>query len=62
MSRSLPVHTAICGITDYRQLRENRAICHAFTPMTPDERKGLEESLERSHAFLAYPRADYAYA
>lgn len=59
---SLPVHTAICGITDYRQLEENLAICHAFTPMTQDESKGLEKSLEQSHAFLGYPRADYAYA
>jgi aryl-alcohol dehydrogenase-like predicted oxidoreductase len=59
---SLPVHTAICGIADYRQLRENLVACYGLTAMPADERRSLEKSLEQSHAFLAYPRTDYAYA
>ena len=41
------------------RLQENLAICRALTPMAQDETKELKKSLEQSHAFLAYPHADY---
>jgi hypothetical protein len=43
-------------------LRENLGACYGLTAMPADERQRLEKSLEQSHAFLAYPGADYAYA
>ena len=56
---SLPIDIAICGTADYRQLHENLAVCHDFTPMPEDERKSLEKSMEQSQVALAYTRSDY---
>ncbi len=43
-SLSLPVSTAIVGMVNTAELRENVAAAAGFSPMSPDEMRALEES------------------
>jgi aryl-alcohol dehydrogenase-like predicted oxidoreductase len=59
---ALPVHTATCGIADYRQLHQNLAVCCGLKPMNGDERKTLERAMEGLSMTRAYPHPVYTEA
>ena len=57
---SLPLHTAICGLRDYRQLQQDLAVCYNFQPLKEHERTSLQFALNNSDRFLAYNKPSYA--
>jgi predicted aldo/keto reductase-like oxidoreductase len=59
---SLPLHTAICGMRDYAQLRQNLALCYNFQPLEERRRRDLRFAMNDSDRFLAYNKPGYARA
>ena len=57
---SLPLHAAICGLRDYRQLQQDLAVCYNFQTLKEHERTELQFALNNSDRFLAYNKPDYA--
>jgi aryl-alcohol dehydrogenase-like predicted oxidoreductase len=59
---SLPVHVAVNGIYDHKQLKHNLEVCYNFQPMPDAERHALQVALHHSDVLLAYNKPDYARA
>lgn len=59
---SLPVHVAVNGIYDHKQLRHNLEVCYNFQPMPDPERRALQFALHDSDVLLAYNKPGHAFA
>lgn len=59
---SLPVHAAVNGIYDYRQLKHNLEVCYHFQPLEGPARSALQFALHDSDVFLRYNKPGHAFA
>ncbi|MCX6909767.1 MAG: hypothetical protein NTY01_17235 [Verrucomicrobia bacterium] len=59
---SLPVHVAVNGIYDHKQLKHKMEVCYNFQPLPDPERRALQVALHDSDVMLAYNKPDYARA
>jgi predicted aldo/keto reductase-like oxidoreductase len=59
---SLPVHVAVNGIYDHKQLKHNLGVCYNFQPLPEPERRSLQVALHNSDVLLAYNKPDYTRA
>lgn len=59
---SLPVHVAVNGIYDHKQLKRNLEVCYNFQPMPDPERRALQFALHDSDVLLAYNKPGHAFA
>lgn len=59
---SLPVHVAVNGIYDHKQLKHNLEVCFNFKPMPDTERRALQVALHHSDILLAYNKPDFTRA
>ncbi|MBI5396843.1 MAG: aldo/keto reductase [Verrucomicrobia bacterium] len=59
---SLPVHVAVNGIYDHKQLKHNLEVCYNFQPMKDPERRALQVALHDSDVLLAYNKPGHVFA
>lgn len=56
---SLPISTAILGVSSLEELEENVRICRGFAPYTRAEMTQLEERAEANHEYLNFYKTEW---